>query len=168
MWDYYIWYTILNTLIRVVESCTMALIQHIIWPFFSWNVSLRSITWCHGFLNSICSLQFLLYLLPRNLHFGHWFFGFLQSLARCPSFEQLKHFRFISSLGSIYRDFSIILFRTFASKQFKCFNLLSGCSHSYDIWLTVEALLFCLKTFSMICLKIFCSKRYMLKASFIL
>ena len=117
------------------------------------------------------SLQFQLCPPPRNLHLGHWFFGFLQSLARCPSLQQLKHLGlpllWAVSMVTSWLDHSGLseVFPQRSSKASICFLT---AQIAVSIRSTAGLCLFCLKTPSMICLEMFCCNRYTSNVSSIL
>ena len=109
------------------------------------------------------SLQFRLCPPPRNLHLGHWFFGFLQSLARCPSSWQLKHLvlplLWAASMVTSQLDHSG-LSKVFPQRSSKALICFPTAWIAMRIGSIAELHLFCLKTSLMICLETFCSNRY--------
>ena len=109
------------------------------------------------------SLQFRLCSPPRNLHLGHWFFSFLQSLARCPSSWQLKHlglpFFWTVSMVTSWLDCSG-LSKIFPQGSSKASIYFLTAQIAVSIGSTVALCLFCWNTSSMICLETFCSNRY--------
>ena len=109
------------------------------------------------------SLQFRLCSPPRNLHLGHWFFSFLQSLARCPSSQQLKHLGlpllWVVSIVTSRLDCSG-LSEVFPWRSSKASICLLTARIAVSIRSTAALHLFCWKTSSMICLEMFCSNRY--------
>ena len=109
------------------------------------------------------SLQFQLCPPPRNLHLGHWFFGFLQSLVRCPSSWQLKHLGlpllWVVSMVTSWLDHSG-LSEVFPQRSSKASICLPTAWIAMSIRSTPVLHLFCWNTSSMICLETFCSNRY--------
>ena len=117
------------------------------------------------------SLQFWLYPPPRNLHLGHWFFGFLQCLVRYPPSRQLKYLGlpllWAASMMTSQLDHSGLseIFPQRSSKASICFLT---AQIAVSIRSTAGLCLFCLKTPSMICLEMFCCNRYTPNVSSIL
>ena len=109
------------------------------------------------------SLQFQLCPSPRNLHLGHWFFGFLQLLARCPSSWQLKHLD-LPLLWAVSMVTSQLdrsgLSKIFPQGSSKASIYFLTAQIAVSIGSTVALCLFCWNTSLMICLETFCSNRY--------
>ena len=118
----------------------------------------------------LCS-QFWLCILSRNLHLKHWFFSFLQFLARCPFSWQLKHLGlpllWAASIVASQLNCSGLseVFPWSSSNASICFLT---AQIAMSIRSTAELHLFCLKTSLIICLETFCSNRYTPKALYIL
>ena len=109
------------------------------------------------------SPQFRLCPPPRNLHLGHWFFSFLQLLARCPSSWQLKHLGlpllWAASIVTSRLDCSG-LSKVFPWRSSKASIYLLTAQIAMSIGSTAALYLFCWNTSLMICLETFCSNRY--------
>ena len=109
------------------------------------------------------SPQFQLCLPPRNLHLGHWFFSFLQSLARCSSSWQLKHLD-LPLLWAVSMVTSRLdrsgLSKVFPWRSSKALICLLTAQIAMSIGSTAALLLFCQNTSSMSCLETFYSNRY--------
>ena len=109
------------------------------------------------------SPQFQLCPPSRNLHLEHWFFSFLQLLARCPSSWQLKHLGlpllWAASIVTSWLDCSG-LSEVFPWRSSKASICLPTAWIAVSIKSTVALHLFCRKISLMICLETFCSNRY--------
>ena len=109
------------------------------------------------------SLQFQLCPPPRNLHLGHWFFGFLQLLARYPSSWQLKHLGlpllWAASIVTSRLD-HLGFSEVFPQRSSKALICLLTAWIAMSIRPTAALCLFCQNTSLMICLETFCSNRY--------
>ena len=109
------------------------------------------------------SPQFWLCPPLRDLHLRHWFFGFLQSLVRCPFSQQLKHLGlpllWVVSMVTSRLDHSG-LSKVFPWRSSKALICLLTAQIAMSIGSTAALLLLCQNTSSMSCLETFYSNRY--------